>query len=166
MNRKHTRDFYLEIIEKFKAARPDMAFSSDFIVGYPGETEEDFAQTLDIVERVGYSQCYSFKYSPRPGTPASMLTNQVPEKVKDERLQRLQNLIREKQTAFNASKIGEVLYVLFDKKGKNPGQLQGKSEYLQAVVIEADDSYLNKILPVEITSIETNSLKGRLIVKN
>ena len=118
MNRKHTRKEYLDIISKFKAVRSDMAFSSDFIVGYPGETEEDFLDTLSIVKEVGYSICYSFKYSPRPGTPASSLDNQVPEDVKDERLQRLQDAILQSQLSFNQSKIGDVMEVLLEKHGK------------------------------------------------
>lgn len=163
MNRKHDRDFYFNVIERFRAARPDMAFSSDFIVGYPGETDQDFEDTMDLVRKVKFAQCYSFKYSPRPGTPASVLGNQVPEATKDERLQKLQNLIREQQQDFNQQQVGKILHVLFDKPGRHAGQIQGKSEYMQAVAVQADISNIGKILPVKITRLETNSLVGELV---
>jgi tRNA-2-methylthio-N6-dimethylallyladenosine synthase len=163
MNRKHTREFYLEIIQKFKDARPDMAFSSDFIVGYPGETDEDFADTLKIVQEVGYSQCYSFMYSQRPGTPASMQDKQVPDEIKHARLMELQELLRDYQTQFNKSCNGKTLKVLFEQKGKHQGQIQGKSEYMQMVFAQGDESHIGKILDVEINQIEPNSLGGVII---
>jgi tRNA-2-methylthio-N6-dimethylallyladenosine synthase len=162
MNRKHTREFYLDLIAKFRAARPDMAFSSDFIVGYPGETEEDFADTISIVREVGFALCFSFKYSPRPGTPASVLTNQVPEDIKDERLQRLQAVIAETQLAFNQKQVGRILPVLFEKTGKKKGQLAGKSPYLQTVLINAPEEIIGTIVDVEITAAYQNSLQGIL----
>lgn len=163
MNRKHNRDFYFGIIEKFKNTRSDIAFSSDFIVGYPGETEKDFEDTMDLVRSVKFAQCYSFKYSSRPGTPASVLENQVPEEVKSERLQRLQELIRLQQQEFNGSFIGKRLKVLFDERGKYQGQIQGKSQYMQAVFTNADVDLLGEILEVQITHMEPNSLGGKLI---
>lgn len=162
MNRKHSREFYFEIIEKFKKARPDMAFSSDFIVGYPGETAKDFEDTMDLVRQVKFAQCYSFNYSPRPGTPAAIIENQVPEDVKTERLHRLQALIHEQQTAFNASKLGGTLEVLFDKDGRHQGQISGKSEYLQAVAVAAPQNFKGEIKKVKITKLESNSLVGEL----
>jgi tRNA-2-methylthio-N6-dimethylallyladenosine synthase len=162
MNRKHTREFYLEVIEQFKKARPDMGFSSDFIVGYPGETDEDFAETLRIVQEVEFSQCYSFKYSPRPGTPASMLETQVPEEVKSARLLELQELIKSYQAKFNQRFLGQTIKVLFDKEGKHDGQLLGRSEHMQAVFAEAPISYLNKIIEVEVYRLEPNSLACKL----
>lgn len=160
MNRKHTRKQYLDIISKFRAARSDMAFSSDFIVGYPGETEEDFLDTISIVKEVGYSICYSFKYSPRPGTPASSLDKQVPEDIKDERLQRLQDAILESQLRFNESKVGHVMEVLFEKHGKKKGQIAGKSPYLQTVIVDGSDELIGKIVKVKITEAYQNSLSG------
>lgn len=163
MNRKHTREFYLEIIAKFRAAKPDMAFSADIIIGYPGESDQDFADTMDLVKQVKFAQCYSFKYSPRPGTPASMLDKQVPEKIKDERLQQLQELVRKQQTEFNASFLGKTLSVLFDKPGKNPEQIQGKSQYMQAVIVEGDLNLIGQIRDVQITEVKVNSLFGKLV---
>lgn len=162
MNRKHDRNFYLDIIARFKAVRPDFAFSSDFIVGFPGETDQDFEDTLKIVDEVGFAQCYSFKYSPRPGTPASVLENQVPEDIKQERLEKLQAKIHYHQTKFNESFLGKTVKVLFDKKGKHKGQIQGKSEYMQAVFVTAPDEYINQIVDVKIVGLETNSLRGEL----
>jgi tRNA-2-methylthio-N6-dimethylallyladenosine synthase len=163
MNRKHDKDFYLNLIKNFRQARPDLAFSSDFIVGYPGETEEDFQDTLSLVEEVFYAQAYSFKYSPRPGTPGSVLKNQVPEEIKDERLQRLQVLLRDQQLKFNQSKLGQKLKVLLEKEGKYPGQLVGKSEYLQSVVIDGANHRKGDLVEVEITQANQNSLLGKVV---
>ncbi len=163
MNRKHTREFYLETIERFRKAKPGIAFSSDFIVGYPGETDEDFADTLRIIQEVEFTQCYSYKYSPRPGTPASVLDTQVPEDVKAARLIELQELIKGYQTKFNQKFMGKTIKVLFDKKGKHDGQLIGRSEFMQAVFVEAPDSYLNSICDVEICKLEPNSLGGKIV---
>jgi tRNA-2-methylthio-N6-dimethylallyladenosine synthase len=159
MNRKHDRGFYLSLVEKLRAARPDLALSGDFIVGFPGETDADFADTMRLVEDVGYAGAYSFKYSPRPGTPASEM-DQVPEPVKAERLSRLQALIAEQQTRFNACMRGLVTEVLLEKPGKHPGQLVGKSPWLQAVQVDAPAELLGEIVTVTITRIGSNSLFG------
>ena len=132
MNRKHTAEDYIKLVDRIRAARPDIALSSDFIVGFPSETEEDFTATLDLVKQVTYAQAYSFKYSPRPGTPASEEA-QIDEDVKSERLARLQGVLNIQQVNFNASQAGETLEVLFEKQGKKPGQMVGRSPYLQTV---------------------------------
>jgi len=163
MNRKHTRDDYLTMIEKFRKARPDMAFSSDFIVGYPGETDADFADTMKIVREVEYSQCFSFKYSPRPGTPGSTLETQIPEDIKSERLYMLQELIREKQFKFNEQCVGKILPVLFERAGKFEGQLLGKSPYLQSVHVHSTEDLCGKIINVKIISAGQNSLAGEIV---
>ena len=162
MNRKHTRDFYLEVIERFRKARPDIAFSSDFIVGYPGETDKDFEDTLDIVRQVHFAQCYSFKYSPRPGTPASTLATQVPEDVKSNRLLVLQDLIRKQQLEFNQSCIGKTMRVLLMNSSKKDGQIAGKSDYMQTVNVEADKNLIGTFIDVKITSASQNSLLGEI----
>lgn len=163
MNRKHTIKTYKEIIDRLKADRPDIAFSSDFIVGYPGETEEDHRQTLDLVAHVGYSQSYSFKYSPRPGTPASALETQVDEETKTRRLHELQELIMKLQKDFNRSMMGKTLDVLFDRAGKHEGQVLGKSPYMQSVHIQGSPEIEGKIRPVKITEATLNSLTGELV---
>ncbi|MDX2050089.1 MAG: tRNA (N6-isopentenyl adenosine(37)-C2)-methylthiotransferase MiaB [Rickettsiaceae bacterium] len=163
MNRKHDRNFYLEIIERLRDVRKDIALSSDFIVGFPGETDKDFEATLEIVKQVKYSQCFSFKYSPRPGTPAS-IKKQVEESVKAERLQILQDEIRAQQLNFNQSCVGMTLPVLFEKPGKFDGQLSGKSPYLQSVnVTSATTNYMDKIVDVKIISAHQSSLSGEII---
>jgi tRNA-2-methylthio-N6-dimethylallyladenosine synthase len=136
MNRSHTTDTYLAILDKMRAARPDIAVSGDFIVGFPGETEEDFEATLQIVDTVCYSSAYSFKYSPRPGTPAATMEDQIPREIMDDRLQRLQARINAHQLAFNRSKMGEQVEVLIERKGKLPGQMIGRSPWLQSVHVE------------------------------
>src|SRR5581483_4659433 len=133
MNRRHTAADYLALVERIRSARSDLALSTDIIVGFPGETEADFAATLGVVEQVGFAQAFSFKYSPRPGTPGAGLANQVPEEVKTDRLHRLQDLLDRQQTGFNSSCVGKVLPVLFERAGRHPGQLIGRSPYLQAV---------------------------------
>ncbi|MFN7038950.1 MAG: tRNA (N6-isopentenyl adenosine(37)-C2)-methylthiotransferase MiaB [Alphaproteobacteria bacterium] len=163
MNRKHTVSEYMHTIEKLLKVRPDMAFSSDFIVGYPGETDEDFKQTVKIVEDIGYAQCYSFKYSPRPGTPASIMENQVDEKIKSERLAILQEVITSHQEKFNRSSIGKTMEVLFDRTGKFEGQLLGKSPYMQSVYINDSSKYHGQLVKVEITQAFQNSLSGIVI---
>jgi tRNA-2-methylthio-N6-dimethylallyladenosine synthase len=162
MNRKHTRDFYFEIIEKFRKAQPEIAFSSDFIVGYPGETEQDFEDTLDLVRQVKFAQAYSFKYSPRPGTPASALSNQIPEEVKIERLARLQELLMQQQLEFNRSCVGKTLPVLFDKPGRYEGQVMGKSPYMQSVYIQGSTDLIGAIYEVDITNASQNAISGQL----
>ncbi len=163
MNRRHRRDDYLRLIERIRTARPDMALSGDFIVGFPGETEEDFADTLRIVEEVGYASAFTFKYSPRPGTPAASLETQVPEEVKAERLERLNSLVTAQMRGFARSCVGRTLPVLLEKKGRRPGQLGGRSPYLQAVHLEAPEHLIGTIQPVEIIAAGNNSIEGRIV---
>jgi tRNA-2-methylthio-N6-dimethylallyladenosine synthase len=162
MNRKHDRDFYLDIISKFRKARPDIAFSSDFIVGYPGETDKDFLDTVNLVTEIGYAQCYSFKYSVRPGTPASVM-NQVDEGVKTTRIMILQDEINRQQNLFNEKFLGQEIEVLFDRVGKRPGQLIGKSPYMQSVYINDGESYMNTIQKVVPNQLRSNSLAAEKI---
>ncbi|WP_443748966.1 tRNA (N6-isopentenyl adenosine(37)-C2)-methylthiotransferase MiaB [Asticcacaulis solisilvae] len=163
MNRKHGRAAYVELIQRIKAARPDLALSGDFIVGFPGETDRDFEDTLDLVRTVGYASAFTFKYSPRPGTPAASMPNQVPEDVMDERLQRLNALIVEQQQAFKETLVGQVLPVLFEKKGRYGRQAIGRSPYLQSVFVEDADHLMGQIVPVRITALGNNSLQGALL---
>jgi tRNA-2-methylthio-N6-dimethylallyladenosine synthase len=163
MNRRHTAAQYLETIERIKTARPDMALSGDFIVGFPGETEEDFQATLDIVEKVGYASAFSFKYSSRPGTPGAEMGEQVDEAVKSARLERLQAVINASQHAFNASCVGLTVPVLIEKPGRNEGQIVGRSPYLQPIHIDAPQSLIGQILPVHIHTIAKNSLFGTIV---
>jgi len=162
MNRQHTFEDYARIIERLRAARPDLALSSDFIVGFPGESEADFEATLNAVREIEYAQCFSFKYSRRPGTPGSTMLKQVPEDEKSERLARLQALLESQQIAFNAACEGRVLPVLFEKPGRNPGQLNGRSPYLQAVHVDAPETLIGQIAPVRIKASARNSLSGVL----
>src|SRR5690606_9791355 len=162
MNRAHGRAEYLAAIERVRAARPDIAVTSDFIVGFPGETETDFAATLDLVERVGFAMAYSFKYSPRPGTPAADM-DPVPEPEKDERLKRLQALIETQWRQFNSDAVGRTMKVLFEKRGKLEGQLSGKSIYQHQVQADAPESMIGKIADVRIVRAGTNSLFGELV---
>jgi tRNA-2-methylthio-N6-dimethylallyladenosine synthase len=161
MNRRHTRADYLRVIERLRTARPDLAFSSDFIVGFPTESDEDFADTLRLVAEVGYASAFSFKYSPRPGTPAAEMA-QLSEAVKDERLQRLQREIDRHQAAFMARCDGATFDVLFEKPGKKPGQIVGRSPYLQPVQVMAPANLIGEIAPVTITEVGSNSLFGAL----
>lgn len=163
MNRQHTAESYVRLVERIRAGRPDLAMSSDFIVGFPGETEADFQATLDIVKEVNYAQAYSFKYSPRAGTPAADHEEQVPEEVMVERLKRLQALVNEQQVTFNKSCIGKTLPVLLDRRGKREGQLVGRSPYLQSVYIQANDEVFGEMVDVEIESGMANSLTGRRV---
>ena len=162
MNRAHTAESYLRLIERIRAARPDIAISGDFIVGFPGEREADFEATLGLVREVGYASAFSFRYSRRPGTPAAAMPGQVPEPVKAERLQRLQVLLDTQQLAFNTAQEGRVLPVLFEKAGRHPGQLIGRSPYLQAVHAAAPDRMIGRIVPVRIGRAGPNSLAGAL----
>jgi tRNA-2-methylthio-N6-dimethylallyladenosine synthase len=162
MNRAHTADSYLKTIARIRAARPDIAISGDFIVGFPGEGEADFEATLELVRAVGHASAFSFKYSRRPGTPAASMPGQVEETVKDERLARLNALLDEQARAFNASQVGKVLPVLFERAGRHPGQLIGRSPYLQAVHALAPDRLLGQIVPVRIESAARMSLAGAL----
>ncbi|MCX7311530.1 MAG: tRNA (N6-isopentenyl adenosine(37)-C2)-methylthiotransferase MiaB [Hyphomicrobiales bacterium] len=161
MNRGHTRADYLRQIERLRAARPDIAFSSDFIVGFPGETEQDFGDTLRLLGEVGFASAYSFKYSPRPGTPAAGM-EQVPEAVKNERLRRLQSAIEKCQAVFMDACVGMTFDVLFDKPGRHPGQIVGRSPYLQPVPVIGPASLIGEIAPVTILEVRTNSLFGAL----
>lgn len=163
MNRKHKSDAYREIISRFREARPDIAFSSDFIVGFPGETDEDFLETLRLVRDIGYAQAYSFKYSPRPGTPGSAYEDQVEEHVKDERLAMLQQLLNEQQLSFNKSLVGKTLPVLLDRVGRREGQLIGRSPYLQSVHTSAPEMLMGSIVSVHIEDAFANSLSGKLV---
>ena len=163
MNRKHTADGYLRLVDRIRAARPDIALSTDIIVGFPGETDAEFAETLAIVEKVGFAQAYSFKYSPRPGTPAANIEEQHSEDVKSARLAQLQALLESQQNAFNQSCIGRTFPVLFEKPGRNAGQLVGRSPYLQPVHAEASDALLGQIVPVEILAATKNSLSGTVL---
>jgi tRNA-2-methylthio-N6-dimethylallyladenosine synthase len=162
MNRRHTRADYLAVIARMRAARTDMAFSSDFIVGFPGETEDDFRATLSLIREVGYAGAYSFKYSPRPGTPAADMADQLPDAVTSERLYRLQAAITDRQAAFNASWLGRSLDVLFEKAGHHPGQIVGRSPYLQPVHVMGASTLIGGIRAVTITEIRANSLVGVL----
>ncbi len=163
MNRQHGADFYLDIVQRLRAQRPDLALSTDFIVGFPGESEKDFEDSLALIRAVGFAAAFSFKYSPRPGTPAAMLARQLPETVKEERLQRLQSAIAERQIEFNRAKVGRMLPVLFDKPGRRPGQLLGKSPWLQSVHAEGPARLLNRIVDVRITAALPNSLAGEIV---
>ena len=162
MNRKHTRDEYFRLIERIRAARPDLMLSGDFIVGFPGETEEDFEDTLDLVRTVHYGQAYSFKYSTRPGTPAAEKP-QLPDDVATQRLHRLQALLSEQQKATQNSMVGKTVKVLFEKAGRESGQMIGKSEYLHAVFAPAENVQIGDLRDVRITTSEANSLGGVLI---
>ncbi|MEO1493200.1 MAG: tRNA (N6-isopentenyl adenosine(37)-C2)-methylthiotransferase MiaB [Pseudomonadota bacterium] len=159
MNRKHTAESYIRLIERIRVARPDIALSGDFITGFPGETEADFEDTLALVREVRYAQAYSFKYSPRPGTPAAT-SEQVPEDAKADRLARLQTLLTEQQTAFQQATVGRTLPVLIEKPGRNPGQMVGRSPYLQAVHLQAPPETVGQIADVTIVESATNSLSG------
>jgi tRNA-2-methylthio-N6-dimethylallyladenosine synthase len=165
MNRAHTAESYVRLIEKIRAARPDIAISGDFIVGFPGERDADFEATLQLVREVRYASAFSFKYSRRPGTPASAMPGQVAEEVKEERLHRLQSLLDEQQRAFNAAQAGRTLPVLFEKPGRHPGQLIGRSPYLQAVHAMAPDRLIGQIVPVRIESSARNSLAGAIALE-
>ena len=162
MNRKHSRAEYLAAVERLRAARPDLAFTSDFIVGFPGETEQDFRDTLALIEEVGYSGAFSFMYSPRPGTPAADMDDQVADEVKSERLQRLQALITRQQRDYNARFVGDTLEVLLEKPGRDPGQLVGKTPYLQTVQLAAPRQMIGEVIAVTITEIGSYTLFGAL----
>lgn len=160
MNRKHTAAEYLDLIARIREVRPDIALSTDIIVGFPGETDEDFEATLKLVEEARFAHAYSFKYSSRPGTPASTMDEQVPEEVKRERLDRLQAAIEAGYARFNGAFVGKTMPVLFEKAGRYPGQLVGRSPYLQLVHADADASRIGEIVNVEIQEARSNSLAG------
>ena len=163
MNRSHTAESYLQVLDQVRTARPDIALSGDFIVGFPGETDAEFEDTLKLVEQVGYAQCFSFKYSPRPGTPAATMENQVPAEVMDERLQRLQSALNASQLAFNQASVGKRCSVLVERRGKHDGQWLGKSPWLQSVHFTGDAA-IGDLVEVELTEAGPNSMAARLIV--
>jgi len=163
MNRKHTVADYLALIGRLRAARPDIALSTDIIVGFPGETEQDFAATLALVEEVGFAQAYSFKWSPRPGTPASTLGGALPEAEKEHRLRRLQSLLGRQQTSFNLACVGQTMSVLFERQGQRQGQIIGRSPYLQAVHAPGAQQHIGGSLDVEILGAGPNSLSGLIL---
>lgn len=160
MNRQYTSQSYEEIVASFRKARPDIAVSSDFIVGFPGETDDDFMQTMEVVKKVRYASSFSFKYSPRPGTPASIMKNQVPEDVKTKRLLILQKELLEQQQDFNSQTVGKILPVLLTEKGKKDGQLVGYTPYLQGTHVSLPDSFLNQVVMLKITKASATSLTG------
>ena len=162
MNRRHTVDDYRRLVDRLRSVRPDLALSSDFIVGYPGETDADHAATMALVREVGFAQAFSFKYSARPGTPAAAATARVPEPVKDDRLQALQAVLRESQTAFNARAQGQTLPVLVTGPGRRPGQLGGRTPALQPVHFPGPASLIGAEVAVTIVETHTNSLSGLL----
>ncbi|MDB5361509.1 MAG: (dimethylallyl)adenosine tRNA methylthiotransferase [Rhodospirillales bacterium] len=164
MNRKHTAAHYLSLIDRFRAARPDIVFSSDFIVGFPGERDEDFRATMALVEEVGFVQAFSFRYSPRPGTPAATIEDKVPDAVAQARLLELQDVLERRQRAFFAGMIGRTLDVLFEKPGRHDGQLIGRSPYLQGVHALAHPRLIGTIQPVHIKDATLQSLGGELVL--
>jgi tRNA-2-methylthio-N6-dimethylallyladenosine synthase len=160
MNRSHTSDSYLRILEQVRAVRPDIALSGDFIVGFPGETDAEFAETLRLVDTVGYAQCFSFKYSPRPGTPAATMDGQIAPEVMDERLQRLQAALNRDQLAFNRASVGKTCEVLVERRGKRPGQWLGKSPWLQSVHFTGEAA-IGDLVRVELLEAGPNSISGQ-----
>ena len=163
MNRKHTADDYLRTIERFRAARPDIAISGDLIVGFPGEDEAAFEETVSLVRAVNYASCYSFKYSRRPGTPGATMPKQVSEDAKSERLARLQALLDDQKRAFNVAQVGRVLPVLIEGPGRHEGQVRGKSPYLQSVHLDGPVSLVGEVAEVRIDGAAANSLSGALL---
>lgn len=160
MNRKHKAQDYIDIIERLRKARPDIAFSSDFIVGFPGETDEDHQATIDLVKRVEYASCYSFKYSPRPGTPGAVMPGVVPEKLKNQRLHELQGILFAQSLAYNAQNVGKTVPVLFDRKGQKEGQLLGKTPHMQSVYAQAPARLYGQTIGVKIERAGQNGLAG------
>jgi len=163
MNRRHCADDYLDIVARVRAARPDIALSSDFIVGYPGETDADFDQTLALVRTVGFASAYAFKYSPRPGTPAAEMLRQIDEPTKTRRLAALQALIEDQRQAFNRRAVGRRLEVLFERPGRRKGQVIGRSPHMQSVFAEGPESLIGALVEVEIIAAEPHSLRGRVV---
>jgi len=162
MNRQYTVDTYRRVVERLRSARSDLALSSDFIVGFPGESDEDFAATIDLVDEIGFAQAFSFKYSPRPGTPAASLSRQIPESVKSDRLATLQGILESKKRKFNNACVGRTLPVLLEKPGRHPGQLVGRSPYLQSIYLTATERRIGEIVLVQILEATANSLTGSL----
>ncbi|HBV78911.1 tRNA (N6-isopentenyl adenosine(37)-C2)-methylthiotransferase MiaB [Alphaproteobacteria bacterium] len=163
MNRRHTSDVYLAVIDKLRAIRPDIAMSGDFIVGFPGESDADFAETLALVSKVGYASAYSFKYSPRPGTPAATAEIQVPESVKSERLESLQQLLNAQQFAFNKGTEGKIVDILVERAGGRDGQMAGRSPYMQAVNFIGHPDQIGQIVPCRLSEARQNSMTGDIV---
>lgn len=162
MNRRHRAQDYLDIVARLRKTRPDIALSSDFIVGFPGETDADFEETLELIRSVAFASTFSFKYSPRPGTPGAEREDQIDEDVKRERLARLQDLVEEQRQNFNAATVGRTIGVLFEKPGRHEGQIGGKSPYMQAVHVNGGAELIGRVAPVTIVAAGSNSLAGRL----
>lgn len=160
MNRKHSSDDYAELAGRIRQARPDIALSTDIIVGFPGETDADFEETMALVRHIGFARAFSFKYSARPGTPAASLPDQVPDGIARERLHVLQDLIENEARAFDKATIGRSLKVLFERAGRKPGQIAGRSPYLQAVHGEGREALIGQIVEVDIVGVGPNSLTG------
>jgi len=163
MNRRHRAQDYLDIVARLRRARPDVALSSDFIVGFPGESEEDFEATLALIREVDFASTYFFKYSPRPGTPGAERPDQIDEETMRERLARLQDVVEAQRHAFNAATVGRVVDVLFEKPGRHAGQIGGKSPYMQAVHAQGSLDAIGRVLPVKILAAGTNSLSGEIV---
>ena len=163
MNRKHTAEDYLEIVAALRAARPDIALSSDFIVGFPGESEAEFEETLALTRKVGFASSFSFKYSPRPGTPGAEMAEQIDEETKAKRLALLQDALEEQRQAFNGAAIGRAFPVLIEKIGRHPGQLIGRSPYMQSVLTEGEPDMIGALAEIEILSVGPHSLRGRIV---
>jgi tRNA-2-methylthio-N6-dimethylallyladenosine synthase len=162
MNRRHTAAEYIALVEKIRAVRPDIALSGDFITGFPGETDADFEDTLQLVETVGYASAFSFKYSARPGTPGAEMKDHIPESVKSERLERLQALLMAQQTAFQQSLVGRTVEVLVEKPGRFDNQMVGRSPWLLPVIIDAKDTRIGAIITARITKAGSNSLHAEI----
>jgi tRNA-2-methylthio-N6-dimethylallyladenosine synthase len=166
MNRRHTAADYLKLLDRVRVARSDIALSGDFIVGFPGETDADFEATMQLVRDVGYASAFSFKYSPRPGTPGAEMDGHVPEQVKDERLQRLQALLVEQQQAFTVSMVGRTMPTLIEKPGRQAGQRVGRSPWLQPVIVDEKAGEIGDIINVRITGTGFNSLHAELAAES
>ncbi len=163
MNRRHKADLYRRIIDQLREARPDIALSSDFIVGFPGETEDDHKATLDLIDYVRYAFVYSFKYSARPGTPAATMSDQVLEAIKDRRLQELQAMVNQHQREFNQATVGQVFPVLFEREGRDETQIHGRSPYMQSVHVQGNQRLIGEIVPVKVTTAYANSVSGEIV---
>lgn len=163
MNRKHDRELYFDLIERFRKVRPDIAISGDFIIGFPGETDADFEDTMDLVRRINYSSAYSFKYSQRPGTPAATMGGLIRENIKDERLQAIQSLLNDQMREFNENTVGRVVDVLFDGETKT-GQIHGRTPYNQAIHVQGNPRLIGEIVPVRLTGTNGKSMSGEIIM--
>ena len=163
MNRRHSAQDYLDIVARLRAARPDVALSSDFIVGFPGETDADFEETLALIRAVGFASTFSFKYSPRPGTPGAEREDQIADEIMRERLAILQGLVETQRQAFNTATVGRVVNILFEKRGRHDGQIAGKSPYMQPVHVFGPPELVGRVLPAKITAAGSNSLSGEIV---